>query len=250
MNDTIKRTLLLLLLVLPTLVRGQDESSLQSGFPPRKFDPSRYEAIWVKNPFVAQLVPQNTAGEEEPEKWAEGLILKSVTRIGGKYVVHVEDQAMAKEKDWTKQRARFHRLVEDANKASIGGLRIVQVKAHRDPNQVKVTVSKGEGADTREAEVRYDPKALASKPSAKPPSPTTTKRTVTPQTSRPTTQRREGRGGEGRGGGNRGGAAAGGRGGGNRGGGGTGTQGRQRGRTQTTEASSESTRRVVLPPGN
>ncbi|MGY8690448.1 MAG: hypothetical protein ACKVHP_22265, partial [Verrucomicrobiales bacterium] len=190
------RRILPLFIILTSLIEGQEvpvveEPSAQPGFPPRKFDASRYEAIWAKNPFIAEVVPEETA-VEETEKWAEGLILRGVTRIEGKYVVHVEDNALAKEKDPTKQRARYQRLVEDASGASIGGLRIVHVKAHRDPNQVEVTVSKGEGADAREAVVMYDPKELAVKaPVVKPPKPgsgvrrpTTTRRTVTPQTTR------------------------------------------------------------------
>lgn len=128
-------------------------------FPPQKFDPGRYKKIWAKNPFVAEVVNK----EEDPvegEEWAKGLILRAVTRIEGKYVVHVEDTALANEKDPLKARRRYQRLVQDEPDQSRGDLRIVRVKAHRDPNQVEVTVSKTAEQDGTEAVVKYDSKAL------------------------------------------------------------------------------------------
>ena len=243
-----------LLLAMASLIEGQETEGQETlsetlDFPPRKFDASRYEAIWARNPFIAEVVPQDAA-EEEIEKWAEGLTLRAVTRIQGKYVVHVEDNALAKEKDPKKLRARYQRLVEDASGASIGGLRIVHVKAHRDPNQVEVTVSKGEGADAKEAVVKYDPKALVAKaPAVKKPTalgnrvprPTTTRRVVTPTRTTPSAATNQ-RGRSGR-------ATAGGRGAGGRTRGGAATQGRGRNQPSATSPGNTSRRRVVLPPG-
>lgn len=128
-------------------------------FPPQKFDPGRYKKIWAKNPFVAEVVNKEEA-PVEGEEWAKGLILRAVTRIEGKYVVHVEDTALATEKDPLKARGRYQRLVQDEPDQSRGDLRIVRVKAHRDPSQVEVTVSKTAEQDGTEAVVKYDPKAL------------------------------------------------------------------------------------------
>ncbi len=249
--------LLLLLGSFTIITVGAEESSIGfNDFPPRKFEPRRYAQIWNKNPFVSEVTLQ-AGPTEKPQEWSKGLILRAVSRIQGKYVVHVEDTSLTKEKDPAKARNRYQRLVQDAPNASSGGLRIVRVKAHRDPHQVEVTVSKGDGSEAEEAVVKYDPKALVVKntqpqrtPSQvpKPGAPTTTRRVILPPgttsaaaTSSPQRNVRGGRGSTSNAGGRRGGGDRGGF----RGQGG-GTRGSRGG-----NSSSRSTpqRRVVLPPG-
>lgn len=164
------------------------ESEFQSDFPPRKFDPRRYDAIFERNPFMQEVVPAPKDAAEDP--WAEGLELRAVTRIGGKYVVHVENTKLTKDEDREKRKMAYHRLVEGDGKEA---LRIQTVRAHRDPSQVEVVVATGAGTSVRTATIKYSDKQLKAKtPAAKPTpgKPTTTRRTVTPRpTTTPTTRR-------------------------------------------------------------
>lgn len=141
------------------------EVSKETDFPPKKFEASRYDAIWEKNPFTSQVT---VIGEpsEDVESWAKGYILRSVTRVNGKYMVHIENTTPPKAKDPVKGAVRYHRLTED--EPSRHGLTIVRVKSHRDPSQVEVTVGKQDGDDVTEALIKYDPRALAAKPAAQP----------------------------------------------------------------------------------
>jgi hypothetical protein len=179
------------------------DSEFQSDFPPRKFDPRRYDAIFRRNPFMQEVVPVEQPKEDDP--WAEGLELRAVTRIGGKFVVHVENTKLTNDEDREKRKLAYHRLVEGESKEA---LRIETVRAHRDPSQVEVVVATGTGARSKTATLTYSQKQLSAKVPKQiaPPKPgqqtrpTTTRRTVTPRatptptrpTPRPTTTRRTG----------------------------------------------------------
>lgn len=165
------------------------DSEFQSDFPPRKFDPRRYDAIFRRNPFMQEVVPSKGPVAEDP--WADGLELRAVTRIGGKFVVHVENTKLAKDEDREKRRMAYHRLVEGDDREA---LRIQTVKAHRDPSQVEVVVATGVGTRAKTATIKYSDKQLKAKApkTVKPPKPgqpTTTRRTVTPRPTTPTTRR-------------------------------------------------------------
>ncbi|MCH1507101.1 MAG: hypothetical protein L7V86_26215 [Verrucomicrobiales bacterium] len=148
----------------------------ETDFPPKKFNPSRYEVIWKKNPFLSEVA---VVGEpsEDVESWAKGFVLRSVTRVSAKYIVHVENTSPPKAKDPVKGAVRYHSLTEDT--PSRHGLTIVRVKAHRDPSQVEVTVGKMIGDVMKEATIKYDLKALAARPAS---------RRTTQQQARPTTR--------------------------------------------------------------
>lgn len=161
------------------------DSEFQSDFPPRKFDRRRYDAIFQQNPFTREVVPVDAPKEEDP--WAEGLELRAVTRIGGKYVVHVENTKLTIDPDHEKRKMAYHRLVEGDDREA---LRIETVRPHRDPSQVEVVVATGSGAQSKIATLTYSQKQLAAKASPKvtPPQPgqanqarTTTRRTVMPR---------------------------------------------------------------------
>ncbi len=164
------------------------ESEFDTDFPPRKFDPRRYDAIFRKNPFMQEVVP---AAKEAPnDPWADGLQLRAVSRIGGKFVVHVENTKLTKDEDREKRKMAYHRLVEgDEGEA----LRIQTVRPHRDPSQVEVVVATGTGTNVKTATIKYSEKQLAAKaPQVQPPKPgqpRTTRRTVTPRPTTPTTKR-------------------------------------------------------------
>lgn len=169
------------------------EEEAASDFPPKKFDARRYDAIFKRNPFLQEVVP--VAEEKAEDPWADSLTLRSVSRIGGQFVVHVEDTKLAGDEDPDKRRQAYHRLTEGQ---SAGDLRIQSVKPHRDPAQVEVVLVTGSGAAVKTATIKYGDKQL--KPKAPPatarptpgqPNPSTTRRpvapTTTPDTSRSTT---------------------------------------------------------------
>ena len=146
-----------------------------SDFPPKKFDPRRYDAIFRKNPFMQEVVP--VAEEKAEDPWADDLIVRAVTRIGGIYVVHVENTKLVGDEDPAQRRLAHHRLVEGQTS---GDLRIQSVKPHRDASQVEVVLATGSGASVKTATVKYSDKQLKAKAS------TANKR---PTTGRPTTRR-------------------------------------------------------------
>ena len=143
-------------------------------FPPKKFDPRRYDEIFQRNPFMQEVLQVKPSAPDNT--WAEGLIVRAVTRIGGHYVVHVENTKLTKDPDIEKRRKAYHRLVEGQ-----GGepLRIQSVSAHRDPRQVEVVVATGQGSRVKTATIRYDDKQLTAKAPRTPSksrAPTTAKR--------------------------------------------------------------------------
>lgn len=168
---------------------GAAEETGASDFPPKRFDPRRYDAIFRKNPFMQEVVPVAEVKAEDP--WADDLILRAVTRIGGQFVVHVENTKLVGDEDPKMRRMAYHRLVE--GQAS-GDLRIQSVKPHRDAAQVEVVLATGSGASVKTATVKYSEKQLkAPKAPAKgrpTPGGPTTRRTVTPATNKPTTTKR------------------------------------------------------------
>ncbi|MFT5187092.1 MAG: hypothetical protein ACI9DF_003406 [Verrucomicrobiales bacterium] len=159
-------------------------------FPPKRFDPRAYDAIFRRNPFMQEVVPvQEEAGPDDA--WAEGLILRAVTRIGGQFVVHVENTKLVGDDDREKRKMAYHRLTEGQTS---GDLRIQTVKPHRDPEQVEVVIATGAGTSVKTATIKYSDKQLKAKAQPKPPTPgrpQTTRRTTprpnTPTTNRPTT---------------------------------------------------------------
>ncbi len=165
-----------------------------SDFPPKKFDPRRYDAIFRKKPFEGEVIPVTET--KEVEDWSKDLILRAVTRIGGKYVVHVENKSLVKDEDPEKRRKARMRIVEGSTDLP---LTIQTVKPHRDPLQVEVVVVSGSGTGSKTATLKYDAaelkKAKTSPNTRKPPAgkaPTTTRRVTTtkpgtPRTARPTT---------------------------------------------------------------
>lgn len=164
------------------------EETGASDFPPKRFDPRRYDAIFRKNPFMQEVVP--VAEEKVEDPWADDLILRAVTRIGGKFVVHVENTKLIGDEDPEKRRQAHRRLVEGQ---ADGALRIQSVKPHRDASQVEVVLASGSGASVKTATVKYSDKqlkskAIAAKKPATPGRPTTTRRT-TPTRSTPSTKR-------------------------------------------------------------
>ena len=164
-----------------------EESSedITPSFPPRKFDPRRYDAIFRRNPLMQEVVPaQEEAGPDDA--WAEGLILRAVTRIGGQFVVHVENTKLVGDEDREKRKMAYHRLTEGQ---SGNELRIQSVKPHRDPEQVEVVLATGVGTSVKTATIKYSDKQLKATPQVKPPTPgrpQTTRRTV-PRPNTPTT---------------------------------------------------------------
>ena len=145
---------------------------------------------------MQEVVAEDKPVEEDP--WADDLILRAVTRIGGRYVVHVENTKLVGDQDPEQRKLAHHRLVEGSNS---GKLRIQSVKPHRDPSQVEVVLATGSGAAVKTATVQYSEKQLAAKtPTPRPtgntkgkatttrrPVPTTTRTTTTPTTKRSTT---------------------------------------------------------------
>lgn len=109
-------------------------------FPPKAFEPARYEAIAERDPFGGAIVssPIPTLADD----WSKGLVLRAVTRIEGRYVVHVSN---AKSK-------KAFRLVEGEGKSD---LKILSVKPHRDPAQVQVVVESHRGDEAKVATLRY-----------------------------------------------------------------------------------------------
>ena len=156
-------------------------------FPPRKFDARRYDAIFQKDPFMNEVAIQ-AKDDGAKDEWAKGLVVRAVTRITGKFVVHVEDTTLKNEKDPEKLKMRYHRLVEGDNQA---GLRVQSVKPHRDPTQVEVVVLKGAGGAAQTATIKYNEKDIVAKARAKPPvkrAPSTSRRVpTTTRSSRPST---------------------------------------------------------------
>ncbi len=160
-----------------------------SDFPPKKFDPRRYDVIFRKNPFMQEVVPVTEEKAEDP--WADNLTLRAVTRIGGNFVVHVENTKLVGDEDPAQRRLAHHRLVEGQS----GDLRIQSVKPHRDPAQVEVVLAMGSGASVKTATVTYSAKQLTKKTPAANKRPTpgkpTTRRTVpTSRSKTPTTTKR------------------------------------------------------------
>ena len=150
--------------LLPTLARSQSSEETvtsSSDFPPKKFKAGRYDAIWQKNPFVSEGVAE-IRPDEAVHEWAKGFVLRAVTRIQGKYVVHLENTRPPKVAVASKTTNRYFRLVEDADSPS--GLSITRVKAHRDPSQVEVMVAFKNGETQSEAVIKYDPRALRARP--------------------------------------------------------------------------------------
>ena len=131
----------------------------ESDFPPNEFEPSSYQSIWQLHPFILEV--NEPAPIEKIDDWADGIFVRAVNRIDGKYVVHIEDTKLANERDSKKARHRFQRLVEDSSDELASGLYLVEVKAHRDPLQVEVVIAKLEGQDSKQATVKYDPKLLS-----------------------------------------------------------------------------------------
>lgn len=166
------------------------DSGTASDFPPKKFDPRRYDAIFRKNPFMQEVVP--VAEEKPDDPWADNLIIRAVTRIGGNYVVHVENTKLVGDEDPAQRRLAYHRLVEGQNS---GDLRIQSVKPHRDASQVEVVLATGSGASVKTATVKYSEKQLKAKAAPAKARPTpgkpTTRRTVpTTRKTTPTTTKR------------------------------------------------------------
>lgn len=245
--------------------QDQDNNQTDGDFPPRPFDARRYEAIWKRNPFLKEVIASD-APEQQTEDWAKGLVLRGVSRIQGRYVVHIEDTTPVSPKaKSTSEAPRSFRLVEGTADGGPDGLTIRAVKAHRDPTQVVVTVAKATGDATGEATVKYDPRAIAAKPVPRAPSPATTQRPTTTgrATNAPATPaaqanqpNRNGRGREA--GGRRGGGTGNVRG---EGGGPTtqGADGRRqrfgnggrgnRGGGRSSQNGTTNQRRVILPPG-
>lgn len=251
--DHLQGATLALFALFTGFTQAQTEESA-ADFPPKKFDPSRYELIWQKNPFLSEVA---IVGEpsEEIESWAKGFVLRSVTRVSGKYMVHVENTSPPKAKDPVKGAVRYHSLKEDT--PSRHGLTIVRVKAHRDPSQVEVTVGKTIDDEVKEAMIKYDPKALAAKPAPRPAAqqpPRTATRPATNQAATPPRTSAAGQRGRGQPGTT---PATSGRPGGQAGGnaaqtqGGSRTQGRGDSNRRRGRGSDNATqqRRVVLPPG-
>ncbi len=171
---------------------GQMIDDAETGdFPPKRFDPRRYDAIFQRNPFMQEVVPVvEEAGPDD--EWAKPLMLRAVSRIGGNFVVHVENTQLVKDEDPDKRRMAYHRLVQGQDDEK---LRIREVKPHRDPSQVEVVVETGRGANVKTATLTYSDKQLKAKAptvAKKPPTPgrpQTTRRTVTPRPTTPTTRR-------------------------------------------------------------
>lgn len=171
---------------------GASAEETESDFPPKRFEPRRYDAIFKKNPFMQEVVPVEEETPDDP--WADGLELKAVSRIGGKFVVHVANTKLVGDEDREKRKMAYHRLVEGDDREA---LRIQSVKPHRDPAQVEVIVATGAGSNVKTAAITYSEQQLkASAPAqVKPPQagqgrrPTTTRRTVNPRSRRPTTNR-------------------------------------------------------------
>ena len=158
-------------------------------FPPEKFDPRRYDEILQRNPFMQEVLQVKPSAPDNA--WAEGLIVRAVTRIGGRYVVHVENTKLVKDADIEKRRMAYHRLVEGQ-----GGdaLRIQTVRAHRDPRQVEVVVATGKGTRVKTATIKYDEKQLTAKAAQKIPPRSGGTRTTRrgPSSSKPPTPQRPG----------------------------------------------------------
>ena len=139
---------------------------------------------------MQEVVP--VAEEKPDDPWADNLIIRAVTRIGGNYVVHVENTKLVGDEDPAQRRLAHHRLVEGQS----GDLRIQSVKPHRDASQVEVVLATGSGASVKTATVKYSDKQLKAKAQTAKARPTpgrpTTRRTV-PATTRakttPTTKR-------------------------------------------------------------
>ena len=155
------------------------EEEADDDFPPRKFDARRYDAIFQKDPFMNEVAIE-AKEEEKLDEWAKGLVIRAVTRITGKYVVHVEDTTLKNEKDPEKLKMRYHRLVEGDNSAQ---LRVQSVRPHRDPTQVEVVVLKGAGSAAQTATIKYNEKEIVAKAAARPPvnrAPNTSRSVPTP----------------------------------------------------------------------
>ena len=124
--------------------------SVGNDFPPKAFDPKRYEAISERNPFGSAIVPEIPAPNAD---WAKGIVLRAVTRIDGHYVVHVENTI--KGSAW-----KSLRLVEGHEDLE---LTIKQVKPHRNPAQVEVLVTRSNPAgEPQTATLTYAPSSAAS----------------------------------------------------------------------------------------
>lgn len=124
-------------------------------FPPVKFDPRRYDAIVEKNPFMHDIVVKSTVNPRK-DPWADNLVIRSVSRINGLYVVHVEDTQLAEHPDPEKRKQAYYRLVE----GQLADLRIQSVKPHRDAAQVEVILISGKGGSAKTATVKYSKKQL------------------------------------------------------------------------------------------
>ncbi len=244
-SKAFQRCLASVLIGLTSHLAAQQADEPVDDFPPQRFDAARYATIAAKNPFVAEVAMTSETASVE-DTWAKGIVVRAVNWIGGKYVVHVENTALAKEKDSAKRRLQFQRLEEGSNNPN--GIRVVDVKAHRDPNQVEVVIAASKDANAKTATIGYDQKATQPTRTAKPP--TTDRPKTVPTAARVTREqqvreaRRVGRG-RGDAAGQRGRAggdvrAQGGRRGGDRGG---------RSGTSTSTATEAPKRPVILPPG-
>lgn len=123
-------------------------------FPPQKFEVRRYDAIAKKNPFMKETQIQ---GVQETVDWAKDLQLRAVTKLDGKYVVHVENAALKNEKEIEKRRLRFRRIIEGS---ALDGMTIKEVKPNRDPKLVEVILVNSDG---KTANLKFDQNLIKSK---------------------------------------------------------------------------------------